>query len=317
MINPQLGLQLGLKEGPFFYNHLRIFIFKATSTLIIELGKENQSNTINQEMLFELETIFRWLSDHIEIKSVLITNTHKSFGHGSDPDELLKMDPGKANKFNQRIYKLVHSMIHLPQTIVLDLGHGAQGTSLELSIGADIRFAHERAQFKFNHLLEGLMPSAGALGILPFWIAPALIRNWVLSSSLIESKEFLQCGYIFEIYSDGDEASGFSFAPCPIFKTLEVIARQGPIQRIQSKKVMQSTLKELETRKIQEELSLGPLLSEDYKESIRSKLEERPADFTDPRALITALNILKQQGYLHEQSSKSPSPEDPHHFKPE
>lgn len=162
-------------------------------------------------------------------------------------------------------------MFFLPQTILIDLRHGAIGAAAELAIGADIRFAHEQSSIHFNHLDMGLIPACGGVGFLSTVIPKSTAKNWVLSSQPITMNELISSGFIYKSYTDET-----------IIKTqMKKISEQSPVARIQAKRSMlESIIPDLEhAMEYEKNFAFGAMYAEDWKRSIKAKLEGKKPEF--------------------------------------
>ena len=247
----------------FNYNTFNVYALADTKSIQVEFTRIDKDNAVNFEMLFELETLFTWLTSHIEINSVLFTTSAEFFSKGIDEEELSIMDNLKFQKFLLRAQKIIYSMFFLPQTIIFDLRKGAWGIAAELSIGADIRLLHSDGIISFNHLQNGISPSCGGIGFLSLVVSQNHARNWILSSDAIEMNSLLSSGYIYKSY---DKVS-------PAKEILTQISKQAPIQRIQAKRnFLESILPALNLAKESDQNFSGAgLFTKDWK----SKYEDR------------------------------------------
>lgn len=282
--------QEGKVQSHFNYSTLNVSLQKSQQSLIVELHRPHLQNRINQEMLFELESLFSWVTQHLEIQSILLTSSSSHFGEGLDTKELQSLDRDRVQKFLSRLQKLIYSLTYLPQTVVVDLKSGASGASLELSIGADIRISHPQALLHFNHLSNGWIPCCGGLGLLGMIIPKSFVKNWILSSSPISTSELINSGFLHQTYDSSLHDDR------PLWqKILQQIKNQGPIQRIQAKRaILESLLHELD-KTLQWEKNIGQagLVTEDWREVLKATEEKRPPTFTGPKDLARLLKYLK------------------------
>jgi enoyl-CoA hydratase/carnithine racemase len=119
-------------------------------------------------------------------------------------------------------------MMQLPQTIVIDLGDGAETLASEFALGADIRIASEEANIKFNHCHYGLVPAAGGMSMLSTLVAPAFARNWILSGSSINHNVLSESGFLSQSYNKETRSE-------MVRELLTDISKVAPVQRIQAK----------------------------------------------------------------------------------
>jgi enoyl-CoA hydratase/carnithine racemase len=212
----------------FNYTTLKVTLNKATRTLWVELNRNENNNAINLEMLFEIESLFAWVSNKVEIHSILISSTSDNFSCGLDQGLLPKLSMQQIEKVNQKLQKLVQAMFLLPQTIIVDLKNGCSNIASELAVGADLRLANVNAKISFDHAKLGLVPGAGGMAVLCEIVGPAMAKNLLLSGKSFAVTPLVHCGFIFDVYdsTNRDET---------IQSLLTSIHAQAPVQRIQSK----------------------------------------------------------------------------------
>ena len=182
----------------FNYNTLEAGLNMDTRSMTVRLNRPAQEHAINREMLFELEGLFAWAAEHLEVKSIHLSSTLSSenlFCSGWDKEELRKLDKDKMAEQFQKLQKLIYSFFFLPQTIIIDLKNGARGIGSELSIGADLRVMNENGELHFDHLNRGLVPSCGGIGFLSEIVGQTNARNWILSGEAIECHELKRTGF--------------------------------------------------------------------------------------------------------------------------
>ena len=171
----------------------------------------------------ETEQILTWALHHLEVNALIWRNDfnltlplslteQQSYGL-ADMQALLV-----------RWHKIIFSLYCLPQTIIFDLGPGAQGLGAEWACGADLRLAQKKVQISFNHLSLGRLPFGG-ISFLATVVAPAFAKAWYLGGINPSPEELRQAGLIQELYEK-----------CNLASYLKHIQQQSPLARIQAKR---------------------------------------------------------------------------------
>jgi enoyl-CoA hydratase/carnithine racemase len=213
----------------FNYNTLNVTLNPKSRSIEVLLNRPEHNHAINVEMLFELESLFAWLTSHLEVNAITLsssTNEQNIFSCGFDQNELSIMSTDKVQKYMVRFQKIITGMLHLPQTIICDLRDGASGMAIELALGSDIRIASKSAKLQFNSLENGWVSCAGGTGILSHLVGHSFARQWTLSSKTIGQQEMTSSGLVLETYSEGENTMG---------QLLSRILKQAPVARIQTK----------------------------------------------------------------------------------
>lgn len=251
----------------FNYNTLDVTIHPQTRSLTIALNRPEKQNQMNLEMLFELEGLFGWLTAHLEINAVVLTGRGPFFCSGLDREELKMMSEEKLRKYLIRFQKLISGMLCLPQTFICDIRKQSNTMGLELSLGADIRIAHEMATFHFDALQRGWVPCAGGIGLLGLLVGHATARHWTLTTKEIKAQEAKKKGLLAETYEEEESKL--------LNNLLEKIMAQSPVARIQGKRsLLEAIMPEL-TRSFEFEplFSFASLKTNDWKKDPKKSEE--------------------------------------------
>ena len=219
----------------FNYTTLSTRLEKSTRTLFVTLNRPDWNNAFRLEMLFELESLLAWCTTRIEINSIFIDSSSAEFSTGLDLEALSALTANQLDKINTKLQKIIFAMMQLPQTIVMDLGHGSQTIASQFAMGADIIIAHKDTKVSFNHCHFGLVPAACGISMLSTIVAPSFSRAWVLSGAPVSESTLKQSGFISETYGDDKNEV--------VAQLLSSISAQAPVQRIQSKLGLFETLR--------------------------------------------------------------------------
>lgn len=251
----------------FNYSTLNVELHPKTRSLSITFNRPEKENQMNLEMLFELESLFGWLTAHLEVNAVVLNGANGVFCTGFDEDELKIMSEEKLQKYLVRFQKIISGMLALPQTIIADLGTKASGMGLELALGADIRISHEDSEINFNSLDKGWVPCSGGIGLLGLLVGHATARQWTLTSKKVAFNEAHSKGLITTGYTDDTALEGI----------LNSIAKQSPVARIQTKRsLLEAIMPEL-TRVFEFEsiFSFASMKTNDWKKDPQNNPQER------------------------------------------
>jgi len=256
-------------QSLFNYTTIAASLEKSTRTLHVRLNRPNQGNSINLEMLFELESLLSWVSTRVEVYSIFFDSTSDYFSVGYNVDKLSKQSQNQITKVTEKLQKIVQALIHLPQTVVFDLGNGAQNLAAELALGADIRIASNKTQIQFNHSNLGLTASSCGLSVLTLLVGQMHARNWILGGKEIAHEKLENSGFLFESYDSHSKSN-------IIHEVLTSIYKQAPVQRIQSKFGLLEMLNGHLDQAMEAErrISKASLMSQDWKTINKSNEEE-------------------------------------------
>jgi enoyl-CoA hydratase/carnithine racemase len=244
----------------FNYQCLSAELDKTTRTLWVKFNKDY--NHLNLELLFELESLFSWLTNKVEVTSVVMTNQNLGFGSGGDYKNWASYSEKTVNRIVKKVRQLSFSMMHLPQTFIVDFGEECRGISLELALGADIRIARTGSRIGFDHNQFGLIAASGAMSILQKIVSPSLARFWIMSGSTIPQESLLSSGLVSFFYDETNREQMLQ-------SLLKSIHTQAPTQRIQSKSSLLEAIKPglEEMMKFEDSVFKASMMNQDWKQN--------------------------------------------------
>lgn len=275
----------------FNYTTLSTRLEKSTRTLFVSLNRPDWNNAFRLEMLFEIESLLAWCTSRVEINTIFINSSSAHFSTGLELDSLSSLTPAALTKINTKLHKIIFAMMQLPQTIVMDLGEGADNLAAEFALGADIRICAEDSKIAFNHTAYGMVPAAGGMSMLSAIVGPAFARSWVLSGKAIAKKALTESGFITATY---DSQSRHHCTQ----GVLEGIAAQAPVQRIQAKLGLFETIRpQIETGIVMDrKISKASMISEDWRTK-SSQAEEKDSGFMPAKSMSYSvkLSLIKNE----------------------
>jgi enoyl-CoA hydratase len=263
----------------FNYNTLDVSLERSTRSLRVNLKRNSQANAINMEMLFELESLFAWLSNKVEIHSLFISSQTENFSCGLDQNFIAEMTQKQIEKLNAKLQKIIFAMFHLPQTIIMDLREGSQNIASELSLGADIRLANVNAKVAFDHAAFGLVPGAAGMGVLCELTGVTFAKNMLLTGKSMNAHKLIQAGFLFDTYDATNREE-------TINDLLQAIHRQAPVSRIQTKLGTFEPRRENIEKAMTSDKQIfkAALMAHDWKET-------KSRDFMPPKSLSYAVKL--------------------------
>lgn len=273
----------------FNYTTLSTRLEKTTRTLFVTLNRPDWNNAFRLEMLFELESLFAWATTKVEINSIFIDSSTPFFSTGLEYDTLSGTSAQSLDKVNQKLQKIIFAMMQLPQTIVVDLGDGAETLASEFALGADIRISSVNSKIAFNHCHYGLVPAAGGMTMLSTLVSPVFARNWVLTGSSISSTALIQSGFVRATYDSTNRSD-------IIREILSDICKSAPVQRIQAKLgLFESLRSQLESGLVMDKkIAKASMVSEDWR---TKRPEQKEFNFMPAKSMSYAvkLSLIKSE----------------------
>ncbi|MFZ4713554.1 MAG: enoyl-CoA hydratase/isomerase family protein [Bacteriovoracaceae bacterium] len=273
----------------FNYSTINVKLEKATHTLYVSFNRPDDSQKINFEMLFELESVLAWAANKVEISTIFFTSTSDTFCQGLDETNLGE-EPSKMEKVLTRVRKILEAIPHLPQVTICDLKKGASGVGAEFSLFCDLRIAHVDTLVSFNHHNIGVTPSCGGLSLLADLVGHSVSRHWIYTGRKVNANKLEQSGFISDLYSE-ENAETF------LTSLLTDIDQGSGVARIQSKMAMAQLLTPgVETGlKVESKIAKANLYTYDWKEAIKAKKESREPNFMAAKSFTYVLDRAKNE----------------------
>lgn len=267
----------------FNYTTISTRLEKTTRTLFVTLNRPDWNNAFRLEMLFELESLFAWCTTRVEINSIFIDSSTPFFSTGLEYDTLSGTSASQIDKANVKLQKIIFAMMQLPQTIIMDLGDGAETLASEFSLGADIRIASKKSKISFNHCQYGLVPGAGGMSMLSTLVSPAHARSWVLSGAPIKESALIESGFIAHSY-DSETRSDI------VRELLNDLYKVAPVQRIQAKLgLFESLRSQFESGIVMDrKVAKASMVSEDWR---TKRPEQKEFNFMPAKSMSYAVKL--------------------------
>ncbi|WP_019241415.1 MULTISPECIES: enoyl-CoA hydratase [Bacillus] len=176
------------------------FISDEKGIATITLQREAAANSLNSEILQQLNATLDDISVNPSIRCVILTGTgQKAFCAGADLKERKKMI---SNEVKQTVALIGHTFTKLetlPQPVIAAINGVALGGGLEMALACDIRISVPHAIFGLPETSLAIIPGAGGTQRLPRLIGIAKAKELIFTAAKIDSNEALQIGLISKI----------------------------------------------------------------------------------------------------------------------
>jgi enoyl-CoA hydratase/carnithine racemase len=245
----------------------------------LRLDRPQAMNALTFDVYRELTDTLRALSDHTDVRAVVLTGTGRAFCTGGDVREiigaLLDRDEKALLEFTTLTCDLIRAMRALPRPIVAALNGTVAGAGAAIALAADFRVAADTARIAFLFVKVGLAGAdMGAAYLLPRMVGLGRATELLMTGDFIEADEALRIG----LYNRVVPAAELPAATATLVDGLV----RGPAAGLAATKAaleaemstdLESALK-AEAR-IQAELMRGP----DFREGFAAFQERRPPRF--------------------------------------
>jgi enoyl-CoA hydratase len=164
---------------------------------IITLNRPDQGNSINEQLIKDVNSALGEIEKDTEVRVVVITGGEKFFCSGADLKE--PRLPGRSRRANSLFTRI--ERFDKP-TIVAINGY-ALGGGFEISLCCDFRVAAEDARLGTPEVKVGIIPSGGATLRLPRLVGLARAKEFLLLGESITGAQALMMGIVNRVSPPG------------------------------------------------------------------------------------------------------------------
>jgi enoyl-CoA hydratase/3-hydroxyacyl-CoA dehydrogenase len=164
------------------------------------LDRPEVLNSLNSEVLAQLDRTFVDLDDDREVRCVVLAGAGPVFAAGADIAEMATKDLADGRAFGfvgQAVCKRIEEF----RAPVLALVEGyALGGGLELALAADLIFAAEGAQLGLPETTVGIHPGFGGASRLTRLIGRARTKLLIFTGTPVSAEEAARLGFVVRTY---------------------------------------------------------------------------------------------------------------------
>ena len=279
--------ELGVKSGKGFYDHGPKAVETAYETILVRkdpatgvatltLNRPDRLNTINPEMVEELDRALADLENDASVRCLVITGAgEKAFSAGADVTAFGSIDKSyKSWGYSRRTSMVINRLADFPKITLAAINGYAFGGGLEIAIACDFRVAAKKAKMGQTELRLGLITGAGGIPRLVKLLGLARAKEIVLLGTRMTAEEADKIGLITHVFENEDFAKGVAEFAHELANAAPVAVRLAKL--VLNRSADLPTLSGLEL----EALAFGHVTStEDVFEGIQAMMEKRDPKF--------------------------------------
>ena len=241
---------------------------------IVTVNRPQQMNSMNSLTRSELAEAFKLLENDKNIAVILLTASKgKAFIAGADIKEFLNQTIETETKLKED-WIVTNVISNLKKPVIAVIDGVCLGGGLELAMSCDLRIASDRSKLGQPEINIGIIPGAGGTQRLTRLIGEGRAMEMILTGRMITAEEAFRYGIINFVYdSDNlmDEA----------MKIANTIGEKSKYAIERAKKSVKavSEMKLEDGLKLEREMFIECLNSDDGKEGITAFIEKRKPNF--------------------------------------
>ncbi|KAI8771887.1 methylglutaconyl-CoA hydratase mitochondrial [Biomphalaria glabrata] len=214
-------------QGPEDELHLNYLEGEQKGIAVVSMRRFRYKNAMGKNIIQKFIDAMQELKFQDKVRVAIIRSEVRGvFCAGADLKERLQMTNQEVNLFVSKLRYTISELQNLPMPTIAALDGAALGGGLEMALGCDLRVAASNAKLGLIETSLAIIPGAGGTQRLPRIIGPALAKELIFTSRVLDGNQAKQYGVVnhsVEQNSSGDAAY------LRAIELAEEILPQGPI----------------------------------------------------------------------------------------
>jgi enoyl-CoA hydratase len=166
---------------------------------IITINREKYLNSLNEEVLKELDSAIDILNNDEDVYVGIISGQGKAFVAGADIDAMKDMNFEEARRFSKMGNSIFRKIENSDKPIIAGINGFCLGGGLELAMSCDIRIASTKAKFGQVEVNLGILPGFGGTQRLARIVGLGKAKELVYSADIIKADEALNISLVNKV----------------------------------------------------------------------------------------------------------------------
>ena len=172
---------------------------RSGNVYIITITREKYLNSLNEEVLQELDTAIDIISKDEDVYVGIITGVGKAFVAGADIAAMKDMSFEDGITFSEYGNRIFRKIENSKKPIIAAINGFCLGGGLELAMSCDIRVASENAKFGQVEVNLGIIPGFGGTQRLSRIVGIAKAKELIYTAQIIKAEEAKNIGLINKV----------------------------------------------------------------------------------------------------------------------
>jgi enoyl-CoA hydratase len=169
-------------------NFKNLLIDDQKPTLIVKLNRPEKLNSLNFEMLDELNEVIEDFYTDDMYRGMIITGVgNKAFAAGADITEFANLNEINGRKASEKGQEIFDRIENCYKPIIAAVNGYALGGGCELALSCHIRIASKNAKFGLPEVNLGIIPGYGGTQRLPRLIGKGRAMEMILTGEFIDA----------------------------------------------------------------------------------------------------------------------------------
>lgn len=172
-----------------YLNFENLLLIKEENIGILSINRPDTLNSLNSELLKELDKAIDFIKQDEEIYVLIITGEGKAFVAGADIGEMKDLAYTEAKEFAELGMNVFRKIELLDIPTIAAVNGFALGGGCELAMSCDIRIASERAKFGQPEVGLGITPGFAGTQRLPRLVGLPIAKELIFTGDIIDAKK--------------------------------------------------------------------------------------------------------------------------------
>lgn len=168
-------------------------------TCTVKINNPQTLNSLNSEVIRDLETAIDAISLDDAVKIVVLTGEGKAFVAGADIAQMSTLTPEQAKKFSEDGSRVFRKIEKLNKVVIAAVNGYALGGGCELAMACDIRIASEKAKFGQPEVGLGITPGFSGTQRLARIVGMGRAKEIIFTGSHIDAQEAYRIGLVNKV----------------------------------------------------------------------------------------------------------------------
>lgn len=240
----------------------------------ITINKPKSLNSLDEEVLRELQEAFEKVQVTEDIKVAILTGEGRAFVAGADISQMVNLTGIEGQKMMKKGARVMDYIENVDKPVIAAVNGFALGGGCELAMACDIRIASEKAKFGQPEVNLGIIPGFGGTQRLPRLVGKGMGKYLIMTAEMIDAQTAKDIGLVEKVVADED-----LLAECE--KVAKTIMSKGPLA-IKAAKIAINNGIMLDVRTgvaFESEACSTPFCSYERIEGMTAFLEKRQPEF--------------------------------------
>ncbi|XP_011203970.2 methylglutaconyl-CoA hydratase, mitochondrial [Bactrocera dorsalis] len=194
---------------------------------VISLNRPQAKNSFSRSLVEAFEGVIEELEQDNGSRCVILRSSSPGiFCAGADLKERKTMTPDEAGAFVTSLRELLMALEQLPMPSIAALDGHALGGGLEMALACDMRTAADNTKMGLVETRLAIIPGAGGTQRLPRILSPALAKELIFTSRVLNGKEAKDFGIVNHVVPQNESGDA---AYQKALEIAEEILPNGPV----------------------------------------------------------------------------------------